>query len=140
MLKNFKFNFTTDKVTFPCKNRQLKKTRYIPVFWMRTLAWSPERLLHCSSLRTATPELDPQRSFGRLVSTFLKHSLSGKLLLDTVRYVISHVLYAISTVANPCYPAYERLLLTSKQLKLKLLTAQRKFDIDSLRCLSCQYS
>lgn len=116
MLKNFKFNFTTDKVTFPCKNRQLlkrgrggrqlKKTRYIPVFWMRTLAWSPERLLRSSALRTATPELDPQRSFGRLVSTFLKHSLSGKLLLDTVRYVISHVLYAIFTVANPCWAPF----------------------------------
>lgn len=25
MLKNFKFNFTTDKVTFPCKKRQLLK-------------------------------------------------------------------------------------------------------------------
>lgn len=25
MLKNFKINFTTDKVTFPCKNRQLLK-------------------------------------------------------------------------------------------------------------------
>lgn len=27
MLKNFKFDFTTDKVTFPCKNRQLLKGR-----------------------------------------------------------------------------------------------------------------